>query len=189
MAALEQPCGVWVPGIPKPKGSMKCVGKRGKVKHKLLEQVDNTAWRRRVTLAGAKLPVQGITGPVGLSVTFTLPRPQSHYGTGRNAHRLKPDAPAWPTGHGTGDWEKLARIIGDAWQTKGGAGVLADDAQIVNGTVWKCYPDTRGCPDRRDQPGAVIRLYPIEEDDQCQPTLIASGLPAKSSSGTGRPRS
>jgi Holliday junction resolvase RusA-like endonuclease len=164
MTTLEQTTwGVWVPGIPRPKGSMKCVGRRGPIKHALVEQVDNEAWRRQVTAAGRALPIRGLTCPVAFSVTFTLPRPQSHYGTGRNASRVLDTAPAWPTGRGSGDWDKYARIIGDAWQTKGGAGVIIDDSQIVNGTVWKCYPDTPGCPDRRPTPGAVIRLYLIDE--------------------------
>lgn len=165
---LEQTWAVEVPAThkgqvigPKPKGSMKCIGARGAIKHQLVEDVDNKAWRRRVYAAGLLLPVRGVGGPLGLSVTFTLARPPSHYGTGRNADRVRPDAPVWPYQRGTGDWDKLGRIIGDAWQARGGAGVLGDDAQFVNGVVWKCYPDTPGCPDRLDQPGALIRLWCI----------------------------
>lgn len=158
---FETSWAVQVPGLPKPKGSMKCVGQRGPVKHALVEQVDNKAWRKRVMAAGLLLPVKGIRGPVGLSVTFTLPRPASHYGTGRNADQLRSDAPDWPWQRGTGDWEKYARIIGDAWQTKGGAGVIIDDSQIVHGDIWKCYPAARVCPDSLERPGAIIRLYQI----------------------------
>jgi len=181
---LERAIGVRVPGIPKPKGSKVC---RVSPRHPLYEAVNNGKWRRQVRKGGAKLAERGITGPVGISVTFTLPRPAKHYGTGRNAHRVKPDAPTWPYEHGTGDVDKLCRLVFDAMQD---AGVLTDDAQVVNAALWKCYPDTRGCPDRMDQPGSLIRLYPIEEDDQCQQlTLIENGQPAKSSSGTGPPPS
>lgn len=182
MTELEQPVGVKVPGDPRPKGSMVC---RVSARHPLREQVDNKAWRRRVVLGGAKLPIRGLTGPIGISVTFTIPRPPSHYRTGRNAHLLRHAAPTWPDGHGTGDVDKLTRLVFDALQD---AGVLSNDAQVVNAAVWKCYPDTPGCPDRLERPGALIRLYPIEED-HWQPKLIDNGPLAKSSSATARPPS
>jgi Holliday junction resolvase RusA-like endonuclease len=157
-ALLEQSWAVQIPGLPKPKGSMKCVGARGRIKHVLVEQVDNKAWRKQVTAAGLLLPVRDLGGPIAITVTFTLPRPPSHYGTGRNAHRLKPDAPTWPHHHGTGDLDKLMRLIADALED---ARVFHNDAQIVHGDVWKCYPDTRDCPDRLPEPGAIIRIHPI----------------------------
>jgi hypothetical protein len=33
--------------------------------------------------------------PVWVLMTFALPRPKAHYGTGRNAGQVKPSAPTW----------------------------------------------------------------------------------------------
>ncbi|MFK0172667.1 RusA family crossover junction endodeoxyribonuclease [Streptomyces sp. NPDC090306] len=88
---------------------------------------------------------------VALDVTFTLPRPQSHFGTGRNAGALKPSAPAYPTG--TPDLDKLLRSTQDALKD---AGVLADDSRVVDVHARKRYPHT--CADALAHPGAVIRV-------------------------------
>jgi Holliday junction resolvase RusA-like endonuclease len=52
-------------------------------------------WRLLVRESVHKLPFDSpqITGPVELSITFWMPRPQYHYGTGKNKGVLKPSAP------------------------------------------------------------------------------------------------
>lgn len=162
MTALDASFGVLVPGIPKPKGSMTCRAPHLPGRHaQMVEAVDNDEWRAQVERAADEIPVRGITGPVALTATFTLPRPGSHYRHGTPTGDLSNTAPAWPSRRGTGDLEKLVRIIGDAWQAKGGAGVIVDDSQIVNATIWKCYPDSPACPDQLDRPGAIIRIHPL----------------------------
>ena len=65
-----------------------------------------------------------LRGPVELSVIFYFARPKSHYGSGRNAGRLKPSAPLYHTQ--MPDLSKLIRTIEDAL-----TGVIyKDDAQI-----------------------------------------------------------
>lgn len=166
MTALDDEYGVQVTGRPAPKGSMTCVGQRGKRKHVLVEDNADTApWRARVELAGRKFPVAGLDGPVGVEVTVTIERPPSHYRrTSGGAHLLKADAPAWPhRSHGkyggNGDADKYARNILDGLAD---AGLYGNDIQVVELTSRKCYPDTP-CPDRLPRPGAVIRIYPLEE--------------------------
>jgi Holliday junction resolvase RusA-like endonuclease len=56
-----------------------------------------------------------IDGPVFLRLDFYFPRPDSHYGTGRNAGILKPGAPLYPTTAGY-DVDKLSRAVLDALQ-------------------------------------------------------------------------
>ena len=98
-------------------------------------------WRDRVKHAATQRRAGGpaITTAVRAVMIFTLHRPASHFGTGRNAARLKATAPVLPTGYP--DASKLARAVEDALVD---AGVLADDALIVGyDRLDKVYPDTR----------------------------------------------
>lgn len=65
-----------------------------------------------------------ITGPVRLSVTFFFARPKAHYGTGRNAGKLKASAPERHAQ--TPDLAKLIRCLEDG-MTKV---VWRDDKQV-----------------------------------------------------------
>ena len=67
-------------------------------------------------------------GPVVLDSTFYMPRPQSHFRTGKYAGEIKPTAPAYPVTFGRNDADKMIRLVGDALTI---AGVIKDDAQIV----------------------------------------------------------
>jgi len=163
---LDKPYAVAVYGLPAPKGSLKCIGEVGNVKHQLVddEKVPVRRWRERVRLAGDDLRrrIGGTVAdntPVEVTVTLTLPRPKKHFRTGRFAHLLRDDAPPWPSRRGSKDDDKLARCVLDGLQD---SQVFADDAQVVGLTVWKCYPDTPHAPDQLDRPGAVIRILPIE---------------------------
>ena len=72
-----------------------------------------------------------LTGPIELTLTFSRPRPRSHYGTGRNAGKLKPSAPAYPITRP--DTIKLARAVEDAL-----TGVVwRDDSQVVDHCLLK----------------------------------------------------
>lgn len=73
---------------------------------------------------------------VAVALRFGLPRPKGHWGTGRNADRLKPSAPAWPATKP--DVDKLERAVLDAL-----TGVLwADDSQVVILSADKVYSAT-----------------------------------------------
>lgn len=75
-----------------------------------------------------------LDGPVEVTILFWLPRPRSHYGTGRNQHQVKSTAPRRPAGRP--DVDKLARAVLDGL-TMGGA--FADDSQVVTLTAQKRY--------------------------------------------------
>lgn len=154
----------YVDGDPVPQGSMKCIGKRGKVKHQLVaSSADVGPWRDRITAAAKRdYPGSGPVvrfpqyAPVMIEITYSLPRPANHYGAGRNAGTVKPGAPAFPTAKGTGDIDKLERAVLDALTA---AGVLHDDAQVVDVHHYKRYvaPAQPGS-DVRPEPGIVVRL-------------------------------
>lgn len=75
--------------------------------------------------AGAVWPYP-LTGPIQVTMCFYLARPKYHFGTGKNAHLLKPTAPTYVDKKPDGD--KLVRAIFDALTS---AGVYGDDAQVV----------------------------------------------------------
>ncbi len=150
-------------GTPVPKGSLKCIGSRGARRHVLIEDNERTKpWRDDVARVARHL-IREHAAPgeaIGVEITSTLARPQLHYGTGRNAGQIRPGhKDAQPTGHGTGDVDKLARLVLDALQD---ATVLADDAQVIEVISRKAYahPDP-WVPDGRTSPGITIRIYPI----------------------------
>lgn len=120
-----------VAGVPAPQGS-KTRTRWGGIRE------DNPAtkpWRSAVAweATAAMHGTQPLTGPLELAVTFYFPRPKSHYGTGKNADRLKDTAPTWCATKP--DTDKLIRAIGDAI-----TGIVCrDDSQIVRVTAWKLY--------------------------------------------------
>ena len=91
-------------------------------------------WRRQVAAAYRDHDFGDmLDGPVSVTVDFYLPRPKSHYGTGRNAGLLKPSAPNWHLTRPDGD--KLTRAVGDALTRL----AWRDDSQIVAWHAYKHY--------------------------------------------------
>jgi Holliday junction resolvase RusA-like endonuclease len=145
-------------GLPAPQGS-----KRGFVAAGRAVIVDDNkpalrTWRDDVKLAALRAldatPDWDPTAQVvSLHATFTLPRPRSHYRTGKQTlHLLRDAAPEWP--HTRPDLDKLLRAAGDALKA---AGVYADDSRIVKITATKVYPThTRYPPGALDRPGAHL---------------------------------
>lgn len=129
----------YVHGTPGPQGSKRHVGNG-----RMIESSKKVKpWRAAVVAAALDAALltghTQFTGPVRLGVTFYLPRPKSHYRTGRYADRLKPDAPVFvPT---KPDLDKLIRSTCDALST---AGVWADDNQAARIVARKLYADDTG---------------------------------------------
>lgn len=123
-------------------------------------------WRKHVAGVARDqcLYHETLTGPVKVWIRFTFERPPSHYRTGRNAHRLRDNAPVLPTGHDLGDIDKLVRAIFDSLQD---AGVVADDCLFVDLRTRKVYAgeDELALP----AAGVVIVLEPLTGPDH-QPT-------------------
>jgi Holliday junction resolvase RusA-like endonuclease len=77
--------------------------------------------------------------PVHVRMTFNLPRPAGHYGSGKNAGKVRASA---PREHVTKpDLDKLARCVLDALTGV----VYADDSQVVGINASKCYGAETGC--------------------------------------------
>ncbi|MEI5520736.1 RusA family crossover junction endodeoxyribonuclease [Streptomyces brasiliscabiei] len=96
-----------------------------------------------------------LDGPAWLDVQFSLRRPKHHFGTGKNAGRLKPSAPPYPTG--TPDLDKLVRSTQDALKD---AGVLADDSVVASLSASKVYVLWG---DALRTPGAVIKVWRLND--------------------------
>lgn len=127
-------------GTPRPQGSLKIVTSRS-TGRAFAKNSDTTTEHRNLLVAtiGSQWEDTPITGAVQLWATFVMPRPASHYGTGRNADRLKPSAPFWHTGKPDGD--KLIRAVFDALTI---AGVVRDDCVIDRHHAAKRWQTDRG---------------------------------------------
>ncbi len=74
-------------------------------------------------------------GPIWMSLHFVFTRPKDHFGTGKNAEKLKPSAPRWPTSKAIGDRTNLLKSVEDAL-----TGIVwKDDSQVVDGPIRVSY--------------------------------------------------
>jgi Holliday junction resolvase RusA-like endonuclease len=140
--------------VPVPQGSKRIGRHRGTGRPLVLDDNRNLeAWRALV--AGmARKEWNGrppITVPVSVWADFYLPRPAGHFGTGRNAGKLKDSAPVWPAVKPDGD--KLLRAVFDSLTT---AGVWKDDSLAVVWSGAKHYADAL----RR--PGVSLQIRDME---------------------------
>ena len=145
-----------VHGMPAPQGSKRVVSAGGKAGGRAV-LVESSArvrpWREAVKEAAVKaIDERRADGdwvlsnaPVGLEVHFRFPRPKGHYGTGRNAGKLRASAPLRPAI--APDLSKLIRSTEDALTE---AGVWRDDALVVSVVAGKFYSE--------DGPGATITI-------------------------------
>jgi crossover junction endodeoxyribonuclease RusA len=124
-----------VRGLPAPQGSKRHVG------HGIMVESSKAVgpWREAVRAETQRAMGHALTGPVMVEITFGLPRPKGHYGTGKNAGTIRDSAPWYPSGRP--DLDKLARAVLDGL-TAGNA--WADDSQVVCLIARKVY-DSPGC--------------------------------------------
>ena len=140
-----------VHGVPAPQGSKRFVGMGGGRGRMVESSKAVGPWREAVraecqrAIEAGQEPV--MDGPVQLMATFFLLRPKGHYGTGRNAGKVRESAPRHPAGKP--DLDKLLRSLLDGLTA---AGVWRDDAQVVTVDVQKLYA-TAVIP-----PGVLVRV-------------------------------
>lgn len=77
--------------------------------------------------------------PLRCDITFYLPRPAGHYGSGKNTGKLKVNAPTRPTGKP--DRDNLDKAVCDAITA---ACVWHDDSQVTDGRIRKRYNEVFG---------------------------------------------
>lgn len=89
-----------------------------------------------------------IEGPLRVDMSFFMGRPKAHYGTGRNADKIKDSAPKWPTKKP--DLDNCEKFVLDCLN----AIVFHDDAQVIQTTAIKEYAQ---------HPKTVIKITRVEE--------------------------
>ena len=123
----------FVPGKPEPGGS-----KKGYARGKHVSIVDANPkaapWKARVALAASQAyEGEPLTGALHVVFEFVVTRPRGHFGSGKNADKIKESAPAFPASKP--DTLKLTRSTEDAC-----TGILwKDDALIVTQLATKRY--------------------------------------------------
>lgn len=97
-------------------------------------------WRDLLTLEMRKTaPPQPLDEPVFVQLTIFVQRPANHYGTGRNAGKLKRGVPDIPK---TGlDADKVLRCVDDAGTN---AGWWCNDSRVSAGSFARYYAETEG---------------------------------------------
>lgn len=132
---MSQMIRFFVQGQPKTQGSKKAFY-NAKLRRAIVVEdcKGNKPWRSDVRNEAEKVWMfPPLVGPVAMKMTFIMPRPQGHYGSGKNARIIKPNAPMWPDKKP--DLTKLARAVEDALKGL----VWNDDSQVVEETTRKVY--------------------------------------------------
>lgn len=146
MAALT----IDIIGIPIPQGSLVANGHGRGLRHS--NQAKLRPWRAQVIaeLVAARPLDWDPSRPISVAATFRFPRPQGHYGTGRNSNNLKPSAP--PHHIVKPDLDKTQRALGDAIEQ---SGLARGDQQITSWNVAKrwCVTD--------ESPGLLLTLISL----------------------------
>lgn len=139
----------YIPGKPIPQGS-----KRWLPGGKMIEANSSLRpWRSVVTsytlqaMRATRDRTYPVIGPVTVVMDFSFARPKSHYGTGKNAGKVKDSAPLYNTN--TPDLDKLIRAVQDGMTD---AGLWQDDSQVVTLHCTKVWAE---------QPGVVVTVYPL----------------------------
>ena len=73
---------------------------------------------------------------INLNLIFYMPRPKSHYRTGKFSHLLKDNAPSFHTKKP--DVDNLSKAVLDAMTD---AGILSDDSIVVQHYIYKKYTE------------------------------------------------
>jgi len=149
---------MFIAGEPAPKGSWRSM--RSKSTGKQIVVPDNPKskpWQRLVSLlVYSEYRFRPLVGAVRVSFEFLVHRPKRHYGTGRNANRLKASAPEYAIEcRGSGDLDKLVRGMLDAME-----GVLYDnDKQVISFDAKREYSLDKTT-------GVMLRAFALEPEKE-----------------------
>lgn len=141
---MSQSISFFVAGLCKPAGSKRGFAiRRGGVLTGQVAITDackgSADWKRTVAFT-ARQHYTGplLQGPLEVAFVFTMVRPKSHFGTGKNIGLQKKDAPLWHIIKP--DALKVSRAIEDSL-----TGIIwVDDSQICKEHLTKLYGDTPG---------------------------------------------
>jgi len=135
---------IFVPGLPVAQPRPRAVSFRGHAR--MYSPGTSNEWKACVIHALRAVVADAGSFPAGVPIrcdlTFYLPRPKGHFGSGKNLHTIKPSAPKRPTGKP--DRDNLDKAVCDAITA---AGVWRDDSQVTDGRIRKryCLDGQSGC--------------------------------------------
>lgn len=123
--------GFTVPGVPVAQGDLSINPRTHRLYHQNGARLE--PWRESIKWVAKSKGAKVLEGPVTMRLAFGLPRPKSHFGTGKNAGIVKPTAPRYPLNRP--DLDKLCRAVLDSL-----TGICYhDDAQVAAFLAEKCY--------------------------------------------------
>ena len=129
----------FVAGIPKGQPRVKAAIRKGCAHAVVYDPGTADAWKLNVACCArshrspSAIPI--FSGPVALGIIFHMPRPLSHYKSGKASNGLKESAPVYHVAKP--DSDNLAKAVMDALTNLGG--IWHDDAQVAQLTVEKRY--------------------------------------------------
>jgi len=161
----------FVRGVPAPGGSKRAFVIKGTNRASITEDCKRSKPWRDSVMTSAVEAMKGsplFEGPLHLAITFVMPRPKGHFGSGKNAgkHSTKPDA------------TKLIRSTEDALKGV----VWRDDSQVAIQHAWKVYADSL-LPDQ----GALIEVSAVNMKSDGM--INHGGTDGQTSISTNPPRS
>lgn len=131
-------------GVPAPKGSTRAFVIKGRAVTVQANSKKLRPWESVVKDAARQAGAQKIDGPVGVTLSFVLPRPKSHF----TKKGLRAGAPIFVVSKP--DLDKLCRAILDAITFV----VFGDDSVVVRLIAVKRY-----AVEGNDPPGVHVELY------------------------------
>ena len=149
---MKKTISVFVAGEPKPQPRPKAFARNGRAG--VYDPGTAKEWKNAIRHRLAKYTLAAIDGPLRVTLEFLLPRPKSHYGTGRNSKQLKESAPRNHTQRP--DVDNLAKAVLDALSLGCGMGLWRDDTQVVELVARKAWADMT-------PPGMFLMIEPIHE--------------------------
>lgn len=139
-----------VRGIPKAQPRPKATIRKGAEHASVYDPGTADGWKLCIRAAYYELKAKRIEGPVRLILDFCFSRPKSHYGSGKNAGKLKPGVSNWVTTKP--DLDNLEKAVKDALTD---AGAWRDDAQV-------CHVEKRKIYAHHNQPACIITIMEVE---------------------------
>ena len=138
------PFTVRVYGTPKGQPRARAFARNGMVR--MYDPATAEGWKSQIAEAMRQhIPATPYEGPIRLDITFIMPRPKSHFRTGKNADVLRDDAPIWFTARP--DRDNLDKACLDALTQ---IGFWKDDCLACSGKIEKQYCNVN------ERPGAIL---------------------------------
>ena len=122
----------FITGTPKAQPRVKAYSRGGRAG--VYDPGTANEWKNQIKVEMKNHANLMIDAPISVQLQFLMPRPKSHFGTGKNAENLKLSAPYCHTKKP--DIDNLAKAVFDALTDMG---VWKDDSQIVFTLINKKY--------------------------------------------------